>query len=40
MMTCAKLIKFYVRRIIIDKKMTIKDVPEKWRDEVEKEIEK
>ena len=39
-MVCAKLIKFYVRRIVVDKKMTIKNVPEKWRDEVEKEIEK
>ena len=36
MMACTKLIKFYVRRIVIDKKMTIKDVPEKWRDEVKK----
>ena len=39
-MVCEKLIKFYVRRIVVDKKMTIKDVPEKWRDEVEKEIKK
>lgn len=40
MMSCLKLIKFYVRRIVVDKKMTIEDVPEKWRDEVKKEIEK
>lgn len=40
MMACLKLIKFYVSQIVVDKKMTIKDVPEKWRDGVEKEIEK
>ena len=34
------MVKFYVRRILVDKKMTIDDVPEKWRDEVKKEIEK
>lgn len=34
------MVKFYVRRIMIDKKMTIDEVPEKWRDEVKKEIEK
>ena len=34
------MVKFYVRRILVDKKMTIDEVPEKWRDEVEKEIEK
>ena len=40
MMACLKLIKFYVRRIVVDKKIKLDDVPEKWRDEVEKEIEK
>lgn len=34
------MVKFYVRRILVDKKMTIDDVPEKWRCQVEKEIEK
>ena len=34
------MVKFYVRRILVDKKMTIDEVPEKWRDEVKKEIEK
>lgn len=34
------LIKFYVHRIIVDKKLKLDDVPEKWRDQVEKEIEK
>nr|DAU55581.1 MAG TPA: hypothetical protein [Caudoviricetes sp.] len=33
-MACGNLIKFYVRRITIDKKMTIDDVPERWREQV------
>lgn len=40
METFNRLIKFYVRRIIVDKKLKLEDVPEKWRDEVKKEIEK
>ena len=40
METFSRLIKFYVRRIIVDKKLKLEDVPEKWRDEVKKEIEK
>lgn len=40
METFNRLIKFYVRRIIVDKKLKLEDVPEKWRDQVEKEIEK
>ena len=38
METFSRLIKFYVRRITVDKKLKLDDVPEKWRDEVEKEI--
>ena len=34
------MVKFYVRRIMIDKKMTIDEVPEKWREKVRAEIEK
>lgn len=34
------MVKFYVRRILIDKKMTIDDVPERWRAKVQEEIEK
>lgn len=34
------MVKFYVRRIMIDKKMTIDDVPERWREQVREEIEK
>lgn len=34
------MVKFYVRRIMIDKKMTIDEVPEKWREKVRVEIEK
>ena len=34
------MVKFYVRRIMIDKKMTIAEVPEKWREKVRAEIEK
>ena len=36
----SRLIKFYVRRITVDKKLKLDDVPEKWRDEVKKETEK
>ena len=32
------MVKFYVRRIMIDKKMTIDEVPEKWREKVRAEI--
>lgn len=39
-MACGNLIKFYVRRITIDKKMTIDDVPIRWRAKVQEEIEK
>lgn len=39
METFSRLIKFYVRRIMVDKKLKLDDVPEKWRDQVEKEIE-
>ena len=39
-MVCGNLIKFYVRRITIDKKMIIDDVPECWREQVRAEIEK
>lgn len=39
-MVCSNLIKFYVRRITIDKKMAIDDVPERWREQVRAEIEK
>ena len=39
-MACGNLIKFYVRRITIDKKMAIDDVPERWREQVRAEIEK
>lgn len=34
------MVKFYVRRILVDKKMTIDDVPERWRAKVQEEIEK
>ena len=40
METFSRLIKFYVHRITVDKKLKLDDVPEKWRDQVEKEIEK
>lgn len=40
METFSRLIKFYVYRITVDKKLKLGDVPEKWRDEVKKEIEK
>lgn len=34
------MVKFYVRRILVDKKMTIDEVPERWREQVKAEIEK
>lgn len=34
------MVKFYVRRILVDKKMTIDDVPERWREQVREKIEK
>lgn len=40
METFSRLIKFYVRRVTVDKKLKLDDVPEKWRNQVEKEIEK
>lgn len=39
-MACSNLIKFFVRRITIDKKMTIDEVPMRWRAKVQEEIEK
>lgn len=39
-MACVNLIKFYVSRITVDKKMAIDDVPERWREQVRVEIEK
>lgn len=33
------MVKFYVRRILVDRKMTIEDVPERWREQVRKAIE-
>ena len=38
-MACVNLIKFYVRRITVDKKMTIDEVPMRWRAKVQDEIE-
>ena len=34
------MVKFYVRRILIDKKMTIDEVPMRWREKVQEESEK
>lgn len=34
------MVKFYVRRILVDKKVTIDDVPERWREKVRVKIEK
>ena len=34
------MVKIYVRRILVDKKMTIDDGPERWREKVRAEIEK
>ena len=34
------MVKFYVRRILVDKKMTIDEVPMRWRTKVQEEIEK
>lgn len=39
-MACGNLIKFYVRRITIEKKMTIDEVPTRWRAKVQEEIER
>ncbi len=39
-MACVNLIKFYVRRITTDKKMTIDEVPMRWRAKVQEEIER
>lgn len=33
------MVKFYVRRILVDKKMTIDEVPMRWHEAVRKEIE-
>ena len=33
------MVKFYVRRILIDKKMTIDEVPMRWRAKEQEEIE-
>lgn len=34
------MVKFYVRRILVDKKMTIDEVPMRWREQVRVKIEK
>lgn len=34
------MVKFYVRRILVEKKMTIDEVPARWREQVRAEIEK
>lgn len=34
------MVKFYVRRILVDKKMTIDEVPMRWREQVREKIEK
>ena len=34
------MVKFYVRRILVDKKMTIHEVPMRWREQVRSENEK
>lgn len=39
-MSCSNLIKFYARRITVDKKMTLDEVPMRWRAKVQEEIEK
>lgn len=33
------MVKFYVRRILVEKKMTIDEVPARWREAVRKELE-
>ena len=33
------MVKFYVRRILVGKKMTIDEVPARWREAVRKELE-
>ena len=34
------MVKLYVRRILVDKKLTIDEVPMRWRAKVQEEIEK
>lgn len=34
------MVRFYVRRIIVEKKMTIDEVPMHWRAKVQEEIER
>ena len=34
------MVKFYLRRILVDKKMTLDEVPMRWRTKVQEEIEK
>ena len=34
------MVKFYVRRILVEKKMTIDEVPMRWHAKVQEEIEK
>ena len=34
------MVKFYVRRILVEKKMTIDEVPARWLAKVQEEIEK
>ena len=34
------MVKFYVRRILVDKKMTIDEVPSLWKKKVEAELAK
>ena len=34
------MVKFYVRRILVEQKMTIDEVPMRWRAKVQDEIEK
>lgn len=34
------MVKFYVRRILVDKKMAIDEVPMRWRTKVQEEIER
>lgn len=34
------MVKFYARRILVDKKMTLDEVPIRWRIKVQEEIER
>ena len=34
------MVKFYARRILVEKKMTLDEVPIRWRAKVQEEIEK